>query len=128
MPEGYRLVALRGNERDQPESWESLPIIFTGGLVVYKGETFINDALIQSGAIEACNIQSNTDANGKQHGAAMGLNVEGNKKVEFLADRFEVTVNARNASETALQRAINDAVKDGIRNALKPGGLLYKRR
>jgi len=95
---------------------------------IKDGEVFINDALIQPGAIEACNIQSNTDANGKQYGAAMGLNVEGNKKVEFLADRLEVTVNAQNASESALHKAINEVVTDCIRKALKPGGLLFGKR
>ncbi|WP_318393195.1 hypothetical protein [Enterobacter sp.] len=126
MPDGYKLLALRIGEDEQPESWDSLPVSFTGGLVVDKGETFINDALIQPSAIEACNIQSNTDANGKQYAAAFDINVEGNKKVEFLADRFEVTVNAQNMSESALHQAINKAVTDAIRNAVKPGGLLYR--
>ncbi|WP_318393557.1 hypothetical protein [Enterobacter sp.] len=95
---------------------------------IKDGEVFINDVFIQSGTIDACNIQIKTDDNGKQYAAAFGINVEGNKKVGFLADRFEVTVNAQDASETALQQAISDAVKDGIRNALKRGGLLYKSR
>lgn len=95
-------------------------------LKVLSGETFIKDAGIQSVAIEACNIQSKTDDIGKQYAAAFGINVEGDKKVGFLADRFEVTVNAQNASETELQQAINKAVTDAISNAVKPGGLLYR--
>ncbi|EDJ7310829.1 hypothetical protein CQ227_22895 [Salmonella enterica] len=40
---------------------------------------------------------------------------------------MQVNIDAQKASLTGLQQAMHDAVNDAIRNALKPGGLLYNR-
>ncbi|CZZ86495.1 gp24 [Enterobacter roggenkampii] len=40
---------------------------------------------------------------------------------------LQAGINAQTASEAGLKQALNEAVKDVLRNALKPGGLLYKR-
>ncbi|EOE1866235.1 phage tail tip fiber protein [Enterobacter hormaechei] len=39
----------------------------------------------------------------------------------------QAKIDAQSASVAGLQQAMHDAVNDAIRNALKPGGLLYKR-
>lgn len=44
-----------------------------------------------------------------------------------LFTAIQVNIDAQTASLTSLQQAMHDAVNDAIRNALKPGGLLYKR-
>lgn len=47
MPQGYKLVALRVDERDQPESWDSLPVHFSGGYIPSQMQALneISDAL-----------------------------------------------------------------------------------
>lgn len=40
---------------------------------------------------------------------------------------LQAKIDAQSASVAGLQQAMHDAVNDAIRNALKPGGLLYKR-
>ncbi|HEM8019703.1 TPA: DUF1983 domain-containing protein [Enterobacter chengduensis] len=44
-----------------------------------------------------------------------------------LFTAMQVNIDAQTASLTGLQQAMHDAVNDAIRNALKPGGLLYNR-
>ena len=144
-PHGYKLVALRVDDRDQPESWESLPVRFVGGIL----------------------------ESGSRYEAVMGIAVEdGQQQVEFKADRFAVIGEALSAIKSALhttevktrlsddmreavidairesdvfkalqasqdaqvsaqvtmQLNINQAVNRAIRNALKPGGLLFGKR
>lgn len=92
MPDGYKLVALRVDERDEPESWDSLPVYFTGGYVaaqkaeevdismpapspfaVVNGQVFINSAVIGDGIYSANTI---TDEEGKQLKAGLPDNIE----------------------------------------------------
>ena len=40
---------------------------------------------------------------------------------------LQAGIDAQTASVAGLQQAMHDAVNDAIRNALKPGGLLYRR-
>lgn len=40
---------------------------------------------------------------------------------------LQASINAQAASVASLQQEVHDAVNDALRNALKPGGLLYKR-
>jgi predicted methyltransferase len=40
---------------------------------------------------------------------------------------LQAKIDAQTASVVGLQQAMHEAVNDAIRNALKPGGLLYKR-
>ncbi|ERP08661.1 hypothetical protein L349_06186 [Enterobacter sp. MGH 3] len=40
---------------------------------------------------------------------------------------LQAKIDAQSASVAGLQQSMHDAVNDAIRNALKPGGLLYKR-
>lgn len=44
-----------------------------------------------------------------------------------LFTAIQVNIDAQTASLSSLQQATHDAINDGIRNALKPGGLLYRR-
>ncbi|WP_407224593.1 hypothetical protein [Enterobacter hormaechei] len=44
-----------------------------------------------------------------------------------LFTSLQTAIAAQEASTSDLKQALNDAVGDAIRNALKPGGLLYKR-
>ncbi|EDW0701087.1 hypothetical protein NI363_000596 [Salmonella enterica] len=44
-----------------------------------------------------------------------------------LFTAMQVNIDAQTASLTGFQQAMHDAVNDAIRNALKPGGLLYNR-
>ncbi|EKS6381283.1 DUF1983 domain-containing protein [Enterobacter hormaechei] len=48
------------------------------------------------------------------------------RESDLLAS-LQANVDAQTASVAGLQQAMHDAVKDALRNALKPGGLLYKR-
>ncbi|HEE0040794.1 TPA: DUF1983 domain-containing protein [Citrobacter freundii] len=44
-----------------------------------------------------------------------------------LFTSLQTAIAAQESSTSDLKQALNDAVGDAIRNALKPGGLLYKR-
>lgn len=48
------------------------------------------------------------------------------RESDLLAS-LQANIDAQTASVAGLQQAMHDAVKDVLRNALKPGGLLYKR-
>lgn len=48
------------------------------------------------------------------------------RESDLLAS-LQTNIDAQTASVAGLQQAMHDAVKDVLRNALKPGGLLYKR-
>lgn len=48
------------------------------------------------------------------------------KSVEFLADRFKVTVSDDAAGKASIQELVSQAVNDAIANALRPGGLLFR--
>jgi|GEM_PF-1012107 len=271
-PHGYKLVALRVDDRDQPESWDSLPVHFVGGYIdspvldleeiadlprfkigsdfviqqkiadalhiaktrFYEtfgntnpektpvlflanrwvaiegsytpeeisaavehiqairsgeefskaasdappfvlgenGKVFIKEAMISDADTTANSLMKlKRDENGCLCAAGMGIAVEdGDKKVRFLADKFEVnksgTLHLKDAIATAaesktrlsdemrdavidairesdvfkallssqdaqasalvtMQQAIEQAATDVIRNALKPGGLLF---
>ena len=145
-PHGYKLIALRVDDRDQPESWGSLPVRFVGGII----------------------------ESGRRYAAGMGIAVEdGDKKVRFLAESFKVgdepilraevrpigddevktrlsddmreavidairesdlfkalqaSLDAQASAQVTTQQAIEQAATDAIRNALKPGGLLFGKR
>ncbi|ELX9506458.1 DUF1983 domain-containing protein [Enterobacter hormaechei] len=141
---------------------------------VKEGEVFIKDAFIGSGIVSAnYNVKLNINNVGKSHEAGMTLGVEdGQRNVEFMADRYTVheaassiienavatsaktkirlgdemkqavidavresdlfaslqaKIDAQKASVVGLQQAMHEAVNDALLNALKPGGLLYKR-
>ena len=142
-PHGYKLVALRVDDRDQPESWESLLVRFVGGII----------------------------ESGRRYAGSMGVAVEdGDKRVRFLAENFKIVGDpilraevrpignvavktrlsddmreavidairesdvfkalqaSQDAQASALvttQQAIEQAATDAIRNALKTGGLLF---
>lgn len=144
MPDGYKLIALRVDERGIPTSWDSLPVQFVGGFISSLKDTR-DTARVSVGKID-----------GDQ------------RKIEFKAERFAITENvgkcidnaatasrlsdqmhedilravresdlfksivysldAQAASIAGLQQAIPDAVNDAIRNALKPGGLIWSAR
>lgn len=78
---------------------------------------------------------------GVNHVAGIDVAVEdGKKQVAFQAEKFELknsgTLQLNNAIATAaefkirlsddMREAVNEAATDAIRNALKPGGLLYR--
>lgn len=94
---------------------------------IKDGEVFIRDAVIGNSITTAnWSMKVNADENGHRHAAGMDVAVDdGKKQVEFKAEKFEIT-NVKNTLETELQQAINQAVTDAIRNAVKPGGLLYR--
>ncbi|MCE1566772.1 DUF1983 domain-containing protein [Enterobacter hormaechei] len=48
------------------------------------------------------------------------------RESDLLAS-LQANIDAQTASVAGLQQAMHDAVNDALRNALKPGGLLYKR-
>lgn len=148
MPDGYKLIALRIGEDEQPLSWDSLPVLFTGGFVVGDGETFINDTFIEHGEITSHSganytIKVNTSEKGERYTAGMQIGVEnGDKKVRFLAERFKVGQEPDLRVEVApigagkikfllsedMKEQVNEMMADAIRNALKPGGLLWNNR
>lgn len=185
MPDGYKLVALRVDERDEPESWDSLPVYFTGGYVaaqkaeevdismpapspfaVDKGKVFINSAVIGDGVSTAnWGVKVNADESGTQHAAGMSVGVRP-EQVAFHAAEDDGLKRARIADVVSryltgeyaeyqqemvdeliavfdsclasnangrhsvdnLQQKIQQAATDAIRNALKPGGLLFGKR
>ena len=102
-------------------------------------------------------VNLNINNNGKQYAAGMAIGAkDGQSNVEFMADRYTVheaassiirnavvsatkvkfklgdemtqaVIDAQTASVAGLQQAMNEAVTNAIKNALKPGGLLYNR-
>lgn len=141
MPEGYKLIALRVDERGIPTSLDSLPVQFVFGFISSLKDTR-DIARVSIGKIDG-----------------------GQRKIEFKADRFAITenvgkcidnaatawrlsdqmheaiinavaesdlfkslvssVDAQAASIAGLQQAIQDEVNDAIRNALMPGGAVW---
>jgi len=111
----------------------------------YQGES---DSRLMSGpdsdeaAKAAWSVSVHTDDAGVVHMAGMGAAVEdGKKQVAFQAENFELknsgTLRLKNAVVTAaefktrlsddMREAVKEVVVDVIRNAVKPGGLLYSR-
>ena len=86
-----------------------------GGWFVDKtGKAYIHEALIGNGTLSTnYSVKMNVDFGGKRYAAGMSIG--------------QASVDAQTASIAVLQQAVHDAVNDALRNALKPGGLLYKR-
>lgn len=98
MPDGYKLVALSVDEDGMPKSWDSLPVCFVGGFI----------------------------ENGRRYEAGMGVAVEdGDKKVRFLADKFEVnkssTLQSNNTIATAAEFKIrlSDDMREAVIDAIR---------
>ncbi|WP_220703917.1 phage tail tip fiber protein [Citrobacter braakii] len=116
-----------------------------GTLIINNAQVFVTDAKIDDGMLSTnYSVKINVDHNGKQYASGMSIGVndtatelrlsdpmqEAILKIVRDSDLFKSLVNsldAQVASIAGLQQAIPDAVNDAIRNALKPGGLLYKR-
>lgn len=146
-----------------------------GTLIINNGQMFVADAKIGDGVLSTnYSVKMNVADKDKPHEAGMTLGVEdGQRNVEFLADRYKVhetvssiignavvtkakinialadetkqavidavresdlfatlqaKIDAQTASVVGLQQAMHDAVNDALRNALKPGGLLWNAR
>lgn len=110
-------------------------------IAVNDGKVFIKDAVIGYCIVSAnYNVKLNIHNDGKEHATGMAVGVEGGQgKIEFKADRFKVNeaVSAiiKNAVATnakmkiklgdEMEQAVIDVVNDALRNALKPGGVLW---
>lgn len=114
-------------------------------LAIKEGEVFINDALIGNG-ITTTNWSMKVIADENGHRSADGVGIAVNNeatKTRLSDDMREAVIDAiresdvfralqasQDAQASALvtaQRAIEQAATNAIRNALKPGGLLYSR-
>ena len=111
---------------------------------IKDGEVFIKDAFIGNGITTAdWSMKVNTDENGHRYAAGVGIAVNSKAtKIRLTDDMREAVIDAiresdvfkalqasQDAQAAALvttQQAIEQAASDAIRNALKPGGLLYR--
>lgn len=110
MPQGYKLLALRVDERDQPESWDSLPVHFCGG---YIGRTV--DALDEIADLPLYKISSEIAIQQKiadaldtalaRHYEQFGNSEPEKTAVYFLAGRWVAIKGSYTADE------ISDAVE-----------------
>ncbi|WP_318387699.1 DUF1983 domain-containing protein [Enterobacter sp.] len=99
---------------------------------IKDGEVFIKDAFICNGiTIAKWSTKVNTDENGRRYAAGIAVAVEnGKKQVKLLAEKFEVNMSGTQFKirlSDEIREAVNEAALEVIRNALKPGGLLYTR-
>lgn len=80
---------------------------------VKEGEVFIKDAFIGSGIVSAnYNVKLNINNVGKSHEAGMTLGVEdGQRNVEFMADRYTV----HEAASSIIENAVATSAKTKIR-------------
>lgn len=130
-----------GNEFSKAEKDVSL-------FAIDEGKSFIKEAMIGD-AIKTANysLKVNTHESGHRYIAGMDVAVEdGKKQVEFKAEKLEVSgaeqgmIENANASTSqfgngkvnfllseGMKEQVSEMVTEAIRNALKPGGLLYKR-
>lgn len=113
---------------------------------IKDGEVFIKDAFIGNCITTADGaMKVNNDENGRRYAAGMGVAVEsGEERVELKADRFAVNGTAHIMIEDAkastsqfgngkvkfllsegMKEQVSEMVTEAIRNALKPGGLLF---
>ncbi|HDC4588800.1 TPA: DUF1983 domain-containing protein [Enterobacter kobei] len=141
VPDGYKLVALRVDDDGVPASWDSLPVHFTGGFIEspideprdginsyypiedFKGGWFVDKsgqaythkALIGDGVLSTgYNVKLNINNDGKEHAAGMAVGVEdGQSKVEFKADRFNVPEAASSIIGNAVVSAKKMKIKLG---------------
>lgn len=111
---------------------------------IKDGDVFIRDAFIGNGITTAnWSMKVNTDENGRRYAAGVGIAVNNAAtKTRLTDDMREAVIDAiresdvfkalqasQDAQASALvttQQAIEQAASDAIRNALKPGGLLYR--
>lgn len=168
-----------GSPVDEPgeeiRNYGSVEGLEWGWFVDKTGKAYIHEALIGDGVVSTgYNVKLNINNDGKEHAAGMAVGVEdGQSKVEFKADRFNVheaassiignavvsakkmkiklgdemtqaiidavresdlfaalqaKIDAQTASVVGLQQAMHEAVNDALRNALKPGGILWNTR
>ncbi|ELM7834946.1 DUF1983 domain-containing protein [Escherichia coli] len=117
-----------------------------GTLIINNGQVLVTDSMIGDGMLSTnYSVKINVDHNGKQYASGMSIGVndtatelrlsdqmqEAILKIVRDSDLFKSLVNsldAQVASIAGLQQAIPDAVNEAIRNALKPGGLLWSAR
>lgn len=139
VPDGYKLVALRVDDDGVPTSWDSLPVHFTGGFIESpideprdginsycpiedfkwgwfvdkSGQAYIHKALIGDGVLSNSYIvKLHATDKGKSHEAGMAVGVEdGQSKVEFKADRF----NVHEAAQSIVGNAVVSATKMKIK-------------
>ena len=177
VPAGGYIGCPIDEPRDGINSYCPIEDLKWGWFVDKSGQAYIHKALIGDGVLSTgYNVKLNVKVTdkGKQHEAGMTLGVEdGQRNVEFLADRYKVhetvssiignavvtkakinialadekkqavidavresdlfatlqaKIDAQTASVVGLQQAMHDAVNDALRNALKPGGLLWNAR
>lgn len=94
---------------------------------IKDGEVFIKDAFIGNGITKAdCSMKVNTDENGRRYAAGIGIAVEDDdKKVRFLADKFEVhksgSLQLNNAIATAAEFKIrlSDEMREAVIDAIR---------
>lgn len=111
---------------------------------IKDGEVIIQDAFIGNGITSAnWSMKINTDENGHRYAAGVGIAVNNKAtKIRLTDDMREAVIDAVRESDVfkalqasqdaqasalvAMQQAIEQTATDAIRNALKPGGLLYR--
>lgn len=88
---------------------------------IKAGQVFIKDAFIGNGI--------KRDESGHVCVAGKGVAVEdGKEQVEFKAEKFAVAANTQNALETALHKVIKKVVDETLRQAMQPGGTIWRAR
>jgi hypothetical protein len=134
LPEGHELVALRFDDLGIP-CWEGLPIHinqwFTGEgwMLVKEGQIFINDALIQPGAIQSYSmtIGVNTVKTTADKVREIVLRYLNGEATEYnVVDDLCALVKQEN-EYTKLSALISEQIRNRIKQEQQPGGLLHKR-
>ncbi|EKK4082775.1 hypothetical protein PNF79_003453 [Cronobacter dublinensis] len=139
MPDGYKLVALRVNDRGQPESYDSLPVEFVGGNLksiddaqehvdIKDDGIFLNEAFMCKGnRIIAVSCDSKTEKKpGVDHGTTTAT-VSQKAVKKSLKDLLE-NLHAASFPAKELESAMYQAIDKALKEAMQPGGLLWKYR
>ncbi|WP_313123840.1 DUF1983 domain-containing protein [Pseudescherichia sp.] len=151
MPDGYKLVALSVDEGGMPKSWDSLPVCFVGGFiengrryevgmgvavedgkeqVAFKADRFAVTAAAQSIIENAQAIMTNASITATELKPRLSDEMR-DAVIDAIreSDVFKALQASQDAQASALvamQQAIEQTATDAIRNAMKPGGLLYR--
>lgn len=133
MPNGYKLVALMVDEYGMPTSWDSLPVQFSGGPIGTPVDALIGNGVgsgwrITNG-IASHNFIPKKDISDHRQQHADGVmpgDEDDESQVKFLAEKFAVAANTQNALEAALHKVIKQVVVETLRQAMQPGGTIWR--
>lgn len=104
--EAVECIKLHRLSKKIKESMEDI-----SGFAVKDGQIYIKDAFIENGAASAnYTVKMNVNHNGKSHAEGISTSNASATKTRLSDD---------------IRETLNEVVNDGIRNALKPGGLLF---